>query len=80
MYQQIENDVSIRAKKDNGTSGRSFNLATDFFITFFLHMADKTETPKKVVVESSKCFVGSSPSGTNERVFIFGNSRLILLK
>ena len=43
-------------------------------------MADKTETPKKVVVESSKCFVGSSPSGTNERVFIFGNSRLILLK
>ena len=25
MYQQIENDVSIRAKKDNGTSGRSFN-------------------------------------------------------
>ena len=31
-------------------------------------MADKTETPKKVVVASSKCFVG------------FGNSRLILLK
>ena len=24
MYQQIENDVSVRAKKDNGTSGRSF--------------------------------------------------------
>ena len=43
-------------------------------------MADKTKTPKKVVVESSKCFVGSSPSGTNEIVFIFGNSRLILIK
>ena len=53
-------------------------LATDFY--HFFSMADKTETPKKVVVESSKCFVGSSPSGTNERVFIFGNSRLILLK
>ena len=25
MYQQIENDVSVRAKKDNGTSGRSFS-------------------------------------------------------
>ena len=25
MYQQIENDVSDRAKKDNGTSGRSFS-------------------------------------------------------
>ena len=75
MDQQIENDVSVRAKKDNGTSGRSFSY---FFITFFY--ADKTETPKKVVVESSKCFVGSSSSGTNERVFIFGNSRLILLK
>ena len=33
-------------------------------------MVDKAETPKKVVVESSKCFVGFSPSGTNERVFI----------
>ena len=54
-------------------------LAADFLSLFF-SMADKTETPKKVVVESSKCFVGSSLSGTNERVFIFGNSRLILLK
>ena len=35
MYQQIENDVSVRAKKDNGTSGRSFNLATDFLSLFF---------------------------------------------
>ena len=25
MYQQIENDVSVPAKKDNGTSGRSFS-------------------------------------------------------
>ena len=81
MYQQIENDVSVRAKKDNGTSGRSFNLATDFLSLFFYGGQNRnTETPKKVVVESSKCFVGSSPSGTNERVFIFGNSRLILLK
>ena len=67
MYQQIENDVSVRAKKDNGTSGRSFSY--DFLSLFFL-----------VVAESSKFFVGSSPSGSNERVFIFWNSRLILLK
>ena len=70
MYQQIENDVSVRAKKDNGTSGRSFSYW--FFITFFLVVDRK--------LESWKCFVGSSPSGSNERVFIFGNSRLILLK
>ena len=37
-------------------------------------MADKTETPKKVVDESSKCFVCSSPTAANGRVFIFGNS------
>ena len=53
-------------------------LATDFLSLFFLWRT--YETPKKVVVESSKCFVGYSLSGTNERVFIFGNSRLILLK
>ena len=42
-------------------------LATDFLSLF--SMADKTETPKKVVVESSKCFMGSSPSGTNDYLF-----------
>ena len=77
MYQQIENDVSVRTQKTT-TGLLADRLATDF-LSFF-SMADKTETPKKEVGKSSKCFVGSSPSATNERVFIFGNSRLILLK
>lgn len=33
-----------------------------------------SETPKKVVDEISKCFMCSSPSAAQERVFIFGNS------
>ena len=33
-----------------------------------------SETPKKVVDEISKCFLCSSPSAAQERVFIFGNS------
>ena len=33
-----------------------------------------SQTPKKVVDEISKCFLCSSPSATQERVFIFGNS------
>ena len=33
-----------------------------------------SETPKKIVDEISKCFLCSSPSAAQERVFIFGNS------
>ena len=33
-----------------------------------------SETPKKVMEEISKCFLCSSPSAAQERVFIFGNS------
>ena len=33
-----------------------------------------SETPKKVMDEISKCFLCSSPSAAQERVFIFGNS------
>ena len=33
-----------------------------------------SETPKKVMDEISKCFLCSSPSTAQERVFIFGNS------
>ena len=58
---------------------KTTGLPADRLATYFYHffsMADEAETPKKVAVESSKCLVCSSPSGTiaNERVFIFGNS------
>ena len=33
-----------------------------------------SETPKRVMDEISKCFLCSSPSAAEERVFIFGNS------
>ena len=33
-----------------------------------------SETPKKVMNDISKCFLCSSPSAAQERVFIFGNS------
>ena len=33
-----------------------------------------SEKPKKVMDEISKCFLCSSPSAAQERVFIFGNS------
>ena len=33
-----------------------------------------SETPKKVMDEISKCFLCSSPSASQERVFSFGNS------